>query len=141
MKKIDIIAAETHSSEYLLHKYWARKPHNILAHFISKLVPKGGVVVDPCCGSGVAIHEAQKLGDVAFGFDVNPIACLITQVLINPPDVEALKNTIDSILANAEKEILASYSEGGKIIRYCVHSIIAKCPHCGTIQKQSEADH
>lgn len=139
MKKLDVIAAETHSSEYLLHKYWARKPHNILAHFISELVPKGGIVVDPCCGSGVAIHEAQKQGHTAYGFDINPIACLISQVLINPPNIDDLKDVITKILNDAEDKIQLSYSEGKKSIRYCVHSIIAKCPHCGTVQKQSEA--
>lgn len=140
MKKLDVIAAKTHSSEYLLHKYWARKPHNILAHFISNLVPQGGIVVDPCCGSGVAIHEAQKQGYTAYGFDINPIACLITSVLISPPDVEDFKKTVDCILENAEEKIRNSYSTGKKTIRYCVHSIIAKCPHCGTIQKTSEAN-
>lgn len=27
---IEFIKAETHTPEYLMHKYWARKPHNVM---------------------------------------------------------------------------------------------------------------
>ena len=98
MSPIGVIAAETHSSEYLLHKYWARKPHNVVAAFIRKLVPQDGIVIDPCCGSGVSIREAQKQNKRAIGFDVNPIACLISSVLIAPPTKDAFEKTILKII-------------------------------------------
>jgi hypothetical protein len=34
--KNDIIIAETHTSEYQIHKYWARKPHNVVNHYIQR---------------------------------------------------------------------------------------------------------
>ncbi len=37
----------------MLHKYWARKPHNILAHYIEQNFKPGELVVDPFSGSGV----------------------------------------------------------------------------------------
>ena len=139
MSKIRVIAAETHTPEYLLHKYWARKPHNILSYFISELVPENGIVVDPFCGSGVTIHEAQKLNRKAYGFDINPTAVLITKVLIDPPKPMAFVETVSRILDDIEPEITASFSSNGRLIKYCVHAIIAKCSSCGKIQKQSEA--
>ncbi len=139
MKKIKVIAAETHTPEYLLHKYWARKPHNVLSELIKELVPQGGVVVDPFCGSGVVLHEAQKLGYTAYGFDINPTACLISRVLTSPPSSAAFFETVTEILDEISDKISSSYSENGQNIKYCVHSIIAKCPNCGYIQKQSEA--
>ncbi len=139
MRKIKVIAAETHTPEYLLHKYWARKPHNVLSELIKELVPKGGVVVDPFCGSGVVLHEAQKLGLTAYGFDINPTACLISRVLTTPPSSSAFLETVTHILDEISDEISASYSENNQPIKYCVHSIIAKCPDCGFVQKQSEA--
>ena len=139
MSIIRVIAAETHTPEYLLHKYWARKPHNILSSFISELVPENGVVVDPFCGSGVTIHEAQKLNRKAYGFDINPIAVLITKVLIDPPQPTVFVETISRILDDIEPEITASFSSNGRIIKYCIHAIIAKCSSCGRTQKQSEA--
>lgn len=140
MSPIGVIAAETHSSEYLLHKYWARKPHNVVAAFIKKLVPQGGVVVDPCCGSGVSIREAQKQNKQAFGFDVNPIACLISSVLVSPPDKDVFERTIQHIMDECSEKISAAYSFRGRPIRYCVHEIIARCPICNTGIKQQEAE-
>ncbi len=139
MRKIKVIAAETHTPEYLLHKYWARKPHNVLSELIKELVPQGGIVVDPFCGSGVVLHEAQKLGHTAYGFDINPTACLISRVLTSPPCSTVFSETVTQILDEISNEISSSYSENGQQIKYCVHAIIAKCPDCGFIQKQSEA--
>lgn len=139
MKEIKVIAAETHTPEYLLHKYWARKPHNVLSKLMKELVPDGGVVVDPFCGSGVVLHEAQKLGYTAYGFDINPTACLISRVLTSPPDPHEFSSTINSILEEISDKVNESYSEKKQQIKYCIHSIIAKCPNCGLVQNQSEA--
>ncbi len=43
-------------------------------------VPKGTAVLDPFCGSGVTLVEAQLLGYPSIGIDLNPIACLISKV-------------------------------------------------------------
>lgn len=137
MDDIKIIAARTHSPEYLLHKYWSRKPHNILSYFIQALVPENGVVVDPFCGSGVVLHEAQKLGRTAYGFDINPTACLISGVLIDPPDKERFERTVKEILDSVETEALSHYSCDGKKIKYCIHSIVAHCPKCSKVLHQS----
>lgn len=42
--------------------------------------PTGTVVLDPFCGSGTTLAEAQNMGIDAVGVDLNPIACLIAQV-------------------------------------------------------------
>ena len=49
-KEYDAIIAKTHTAEYSMHKYWARKPHNVLSYFISQIVPENGEVLDPFCG-------------------------------------------------------------------------------------------
>ena len=139
MRNIKVIAAETHTPEYLLHKYWARKPHNVLSELIKELVPPNGIVVDPFCGSGVVLQEAQKLGHIAYGFDINPTACLISRVLTSPPNSKIFLRTVTQILDEISDQISSSYSENGQQLKYCVHSIIAKCPACGYVQKQSEA--
>ena len=134
--QIELLAAEKHTSEYLLHKYWARKPHNIIAHFIERLVPEGGIIVDPFCGSGVVLHEAQKQNKRAIGFDINPTAVLISKVLINPPEISEFSAVVESLLSNCEREINDSFSFNGKLIKYCVHQIVSKCPSCGKLAKQ-----
>lgn len=83
---IGFIKAETHTPEYLMHKYWARKPHNVISECIASLTAEGDVILDPFCGSGVAIREGALIGRNSYGFDLNPAAVLISSVLINPPD-------------------------------------------------------
>jgi site-specific DNA-methyltransferase (cytosine-N4-specific) len=47
-------------------------------------MPHGNAVLDPFCGSGTTLTEAQRLGLPSVGIDVNPIACLISRVKTAP---------------------------------------------------------
>jgi len=82
---IGFIKADTHTPEYLMHKYWARKPHNVISESISSLTTEGNIVIDPFCGSGVILREGALLGRNCYGFDLNPSAVLISSVLLDPP--------------------------------------------------------
>lgn len=138
-KEYDAIIAKTHTAEYSMHKYWARKPHNVLAYFISKIVPENGEVLDPFCGSGVVLHEARKLGMNAQGFDVNPVANLITGVLIDPPNAKQFEKTVSVILDDLEEKISPFYKIGNSMIKYAVHATVVRCPECGKIVPFTEA--
>ena len=59
---IHAIPAKTHPPMYYMHKYWARKPHNVVAEYISTYSKKGEIVLDPFGGSGVTAIEAVKRG-------------------------------------------------------------------------------
>lgn len=126
----DAIIAQTHTAEYSMHKYWARKPHNVISYFIKNIVPEGGVVLDPFCGSGVVLQEARKLGFEANGFDVNPIANLITSVLISPPDTREFISFVEPIINRVGEETRAFYSVEGHRIKYLVHETVVRCS-CG----------
>ena len=47
------LVAKTHTPMYLMHKYWARKPHNIVSEYIKRYSKEGDTVLDPFAGSGV----------------------------------------------------------------------------------------
>lgn len=138
-KEYDAIIAKTHTAEYSMHKYWARKPHNVLSYFISQIVPEKGEVLDPFCGSGVVLHEARKLGMNAQGFDVNPVANLITSVLIDPPNAKQFEKIVSEVLDDLEEEIAPFYKIGDSMIKYAVHATVVKCPECGKIVPFTEA--
>lgn len=136
--KIDFISAETHTPEYLMHKYWARKPHNVISKCIESLIPKQGIIIDPFCGSGVTLREGALLGHDCYGFDVNPTAFLISSILTNPPQ-------IDSFISAYQKVYDAVYDQFGRLykqingeeVRYVSHRIVAKCS-CGKECKLSD---
>ena len=67
--------------------------HPYPAKFISEIprsllltlpIPEGTGVLDPFCGSGTTLCEAQRLGLPSVGIDLNPIACLISRVKTAP---------------------------------------------------------
>ena len=138
-QKYDAIIAKTHIAEYSLHKYWARKPHNVLSYFISEIVPIGGKVLDPFCGSGVALRESQKLGIDAIGFDVNPIANLITKVLIDPPTDKEFSKVILPLLDKFSGKISSKYNINEVPIKYVVHETVVVCPECNKEISSSDA--
>lgn len=62
-----------------LHPYPARFIPQIPAQALD-LLAVDGPVLDPFCGSGTTLAEAQRRGLSATGVDLNPIACLISRV-------------------------------------------------------------
>lgn len=132
------IKAETHPPEYLMHKYWARKPHNVIRECIAALTSEGDVVADPFCGSGVAVREGALLGRECYGFDVNPAAVLISRVLLAPPEPNAFAETFEAIQAEAYARYGYLYQTGdGRTVKYVSHRIIAKCG-CGAVLRRDE---
>lgn len=135
---IGIIKAETHTPEYLMHKYWARKPHNVISECIEKLTNEGDTVLDPFCGSGVTLREGALLGRKVVGFDLNPVAVLISRVLLEPPSVDDFVHQFEKIYDKAYSLFGDLYkTEDGQTIKYVSHRIVAQCD-CGEIVRQQE---
>lgn len=73
------IVAKAHTQMYLMHKWWARKPYNVVAEYIKNYTRKGDIVLDPFCGSGVTAIESLKLERKVVTIDLDPIATFITK--------------------------------------------------------------
>ncbi|MCI0696734.1 50S ribosomal protein L11 methyltransferase [candidate division KSB1 bacterium] len=110
---------ETYTGIYGMHKYWSKKPHNLVARYIEKYSKRGEVVLDPFCGSGVAAIESVRLNRRAIGTDINPIAVLCTQMGLELVDTKRLKRSFDLLRKEVEKEIDQLY--------------YTECPKCGNI--------
>lgn len=135
---IGFIKAETHTPEYLMHKYWARKPHNVISECISSFTSEGDVIVDPFCGSGVTIREGALIGRKSYGFDLNPAAVLISSVLIDPPHPDEFVAAFEQILEQAYIKFGHLYkTTDGSTIKYLSHRIISRCD-CGRVLRQDD---
>jgi DNA modification methylase len=64
------ISPQAHTPMYLMHKFWARKPHNVVGEYIEHYSKKGDIVLDPFVGSGVTAIEALKRGRKAIAIDL-----------------------------------------------------------------------
>lgn len=135
---MDILIAKTHPSEYLIHKYWARKPHNVVSAFISKYAKRNHTVLDPFCGSCVTNVEAVKLGYDTIGVDINPIATLIGSVSLTRIDKGKFCDLFYELKANYTEALEKFWMIKRNIIRYCLHELILKCSECGNIFHCSE---
>jgi ribosomal protein L11 methylase PrmA len=108
---------ETYKGIYAMHKYWSKKPHNLVANYITQYSNGGEVVLDPFCGSGVTIIESVRLDRRAVGIDINPIAAFSTIMGLKHIDIKALKKNFETLQHEIEAEIDKLY--------------YTECPKCG----------
>jgi 16S rRNA G966 N2-methylase RsmD len=102
---------------YLMHKYWARKPHNVVGEYIEHYSKKGEIVLDPFAGSGVTAIEALKLGRKAIAIDIDPMATFITRMTLKPTNIKKLEKNFHQIEQKVKEQIENLYS--------------MTCPDCG----------
>ena len=100
--------AESYKGLYAMHKYWGKKPFNIMADFIKKYTHPSEIVLDPFCGSGVSISEAVFNGRKGVGIDINPSSILIAKNVIQPISSKIILkefNRIESEVKNCIQEL------------------------------------
>ncbi len=71
------------------------------AHVISQL-PSNSVLLDPFCGTGTIVYEAQAHGMSAIGVDNNPLACIIARGKTEPIDRQSDLDTLSSAITAAK---------------------------------------
>lgn len=109
-KDINNHIAETYTGIYGMHKYWSKKPHNIIRDFISRYTNSGEIVVDPFCGSGISITEAIITGRKAIGIDISPSAVFITRQMVNKPPIKLLREEFERLEADVKSKINSFYT-------------------------------
>ena len=91
-----------------VHPFPARMAPEIASRAIGQLGPHS-TVLDPMCGSGLALREAVQQGHRAIGFDVDPLAVLMSKVWTRPLDasklVEEGRRVIESAMRLEKKGV------------------------------------
>jgi DNA modification methylase len=83
---LDFHRDASNSASHALHAFAAKFPPQLPRVFIEGLTVKGETVMDPMMGSGTAIVEAFLCGRQAVGFDIDPLALMISGVKTHPVD-------------------------------------------------------
>jgi len=110
------ILAKPHPSRYLMHKFWARKPHNVVREYVEHYSQEGEVVFDPFAGSGVTAIESLILKRRAVACDLDPVAIFITRCTAIPVDLNDLQDAFSTIEDKVTKQISELY--------------LTQCPSC-----------
>lgn len=87
------------------HSFPAKFPPQLPRKFILELTEHGDVVVDPMMGSGTTVLEAFLSGRRSIGFDIDPLALLISEVKVTPLNITLAEQTAQKIVEQAKKAL------------------------------------
>ena len=110
-----------------LHKYWSRKPFNLIEDCILRYSKKGNVVVDPFCGSGSTGLGAILNDREYIGYDLNPSAIFITDCTLDTKfDSSAFEEEFKQIVSDLKSRIMELYRVGES--RFILYAFSGKAP-------------
>lgn len=101
--------AESYRGIYSMHKYWSKKPFNIIRDFVLKYSKKGEIVLDPFCGSGISVTESIFTNRKAIGIDINPSAIFITKQMLNKVSSKKLNEEYRNLEKKCRDKINSFY--------------------------------
>lgn len=85
-----------------IHPFPARMAPEIALEAIKRLRP-GALVLDPMTGSGISLRVAGEYGGVCLGFDVDPLAVLISSVWNSTSDENSIVEAGEHLLKKAQQ--------------------------------------
>jgi putative DNA methylase len=132
----DGITAESHTPVYKMHKYFARRPHNVFRRLIEQYTSPGDVILDTFCGGGVTIVEAVFAARKAVGIDINPLATFVTGCELSPVNLDRatklLQELRDFVEPLTSRLFVTKCRQSGKVVnaRWYDLTYRVKCPAC-----------
>lgn len=149
----DVIAADqrVRDPRYLVHRWFARRPPALLrAALLAARLPANEAaalwdryaepepwlsdvrVHDPFAGGGSTLVEADRLGAMVSGGDVDPVAVTLSRHLLAPPPREDLLEPMAQLLAHLRERLADVYPVEGDVIPLHYFTVArVSCPDCG----------
>ncbi|MEX1108441.1 MAG: hypothetical protein WEC00_05970 [Dongiaceae bacterium] len=92
-----------------IHPFPARMAPELAIKSLSRL-DKGSTVLDPMMGSGTVVRHAAEQGHQAYGFDLDPLAVLISRVWSSQVDDALVNEAAEEVLEHAKSLQMRSIS-------------------------------
>ena len=144
----DSIKSLGHTPVYKMHKYFARRPHNVFRALIEHYTKEGDIIFDPFGGGGVTLVEGLSTQRRIISSDINPIASFIQDNQISEVDFERFNSLLDVLYGNVHLELSkyyqteCSHCESTADVRWFEHAYIVDCPACNentTLRNEDKA--
>lgn len=81
---LDFHSQDSGYASHNFHSFPAKFPPQLPRKFIEGLTAPGNVVLDPMMGSGTTVLEAYLSGRHGVGFDIDPLALILTKAKVTP---------------------------------------------------------
>lgn len=130
--------SEGHTPIYKMHKYFARRPHNVFRALIEHYSPPDGLVVDCFGGGGVTLIEGLTAGRRVISYDINPIASFIQYAQTLEVERGRISELAKKIQTGVQQIFEANYSTKCRRcsetshVRWFEHAYLVQCPHCAS---------
>jgi DNA modification methylase len=97
--------SESGHLSHKVHSFPAKFPPQLPRKFIRELTKVGEVVLDPMQGSGTTLLEALLEGRQAIGFDIDPLALLLSKVKLTVYKTPTLRRLGTKIVERARRKL------------------------------------
>lgn len=144
----DSIRSLGHTPIYKMHKYFARRPHNVFRALIEHYTEEGDIVFDPFGGGGVTLVEGLSSNRRVVSSDINPIASFIQDNQVSEVDFQKFNSLLDVLYNNVHLELSkyyqtdCSHCESIADVRWFEHAYVVNCPSCNentTLRNEDKA--
>jgi putative DNA methylase len=130
------IKSEGHTAIYKMHKYFARRPHNVFRELIQHYSQNNSLIVDCFGGGGVTLIEGLTAKRRVISYDVNPIASFIQLAQTLEVRRDRVDRFADKIRIRVRELIGDAYTtrcrncSRAAHVRWFEHAYTVSCPHC-----------
>lgn len=127
------IKSGSHTAQYRMHKYFARRPYNVFRSLIEHYTEPNDIVLDVFCGGGVTLFESLATNRKAIGVDLNPLATFITEMQVKQVNVLELREFLYSFIDDVKKEYGFFYKNDEGITEWIEWVYEVECPECNNL--------
>ena len=127
------IKAIQHQPEYTVHRYFARRPHNVINNLIQHYAPdKNSLIFDPFGGGGTMLYEALVCGHRAIACDTSDLATFVIEqeALMASANLDELSMFMSDLMTDLSNRFSQLYSFDGKEVYWLEWSSYTLCPKC-----------
>ena len=108
----DLPEKERTKHVHRLHPYLGKFIPQLVEIFLRKFFKPGQTVLDPFCGSGTTLVQANELGINCIGYDVSAFNVLLCQVKVTKYDLDKANKEVMDVL---EKVRLLTHKDPGQL--------------------------
>lgn len=129
------VNAKTHDPIYTVHRYFARRPHNVISNIIDYYLQNehGSIIFDPFGGGGTTLVEGIAKGHRVIASDTSDLAVFVMaeEAAMAQADLNQLEKVFMPIYQKACDRFGQMFHYHDKEVYWIMKTTYTSCPCCG----------